>query len=136
LIGNAVKFTERGSVSLHVEKLDEDAHTARLKFSVCDTGIGVSEEVQKMLLQSFTQENAPTMRQLGGTGLGLVICRRLVTLMGGEIGFTSAPGQGSTFWFTMCLPKENSGAENQKAAKATARSLPLNGHGITLLVAE
>src|SRR5262249_43627845 len=135
LIGNGVKFTEKGSVSLHVEKLDDTPGSVSLKFSVRDTGIGISEEAQQILSQSFTQKNAPTMRQLGGTGLGLVICRRLVTLMGGEIGFNSNPDEGSTFWFTMCLPKENPGADNQNTT-TIARPLPLNGQGITVLLAE
>lgn len=105
LIGNAVKFTEQGSVSLGVDTLRNDGRTARLRFEVTDTGIGISTQSQKTIFERFTQANARIVDQFGGTGLGLAIVQELTELLGGEIGVTSTPGVGSTFWceFDMAL---------------------------------
>jgi len=105
LISNAVKFTERGGVTLSVRRLRETAAQHQLRFEVKDTGIGIEPDAQERLFQAFSQADASTTRIYGGTGLGLAICRRIVTLMGGRIGVESEPGRGSSFWFEIPLLK-------------------------------
>ena len=103
LINNAIKFTEQGDVYLKAELLEQVGERARLRFSVKDTGIGMTPEQAARLFQPFSQADASTTRKHGGTGLGLTICRRLVELMGGEIWLESEPGNGSTFLFTVSV---------------------------------
>ena len=107
LLGNALKFTERGEVVLHISLVEENSDGFRLCFAVKDDGIGISPEVQKGLFQPFTQGDSSTTRRFGGTGLGLSICKRLVELLSGEIGLESAEGKGSTFWFTIFAGRAN-----------------------------
>ena len=104
LIGNAIKFTDEGSVMVRVSVVTRDAASARLMFTVRDTGIGIASENIARLFSSFTQADESTTRKYGGTGLGLAISSQLVGLMGGEFAVVSAPGQGSTFSFMLSLP--------------------------------
>ena len=101
LVGNAVKFTETGGVTVGVSVAERADESLLLRAEVRDTGIGIDPETRSILFQPFTQADRSTTRRYGGTGLGLTICRRLIEQMGGEIGVESEPGNGSTFWFTV-----------------------------------
>jgi two-component system sensor histidine kinase RpfC len=106
LAGNAVKFTEHGSVTVHVSVQAETEAAVRLKFSIRDTGIGIAPEAQAKIFESFTQADQSTTRRFGGSGLGTTIAKQLVGLMGGRIGLESAIGLGSTFWVEIDLEKQ------------------------------
>lgn len=101
LTNNAIKFTEKGNVSIHLEKVNTENEYITLKLNVIDTGIGISKEGIKKLFKDFSQANSNISRKYGGTGLGLAISRKLAEQMGGEIGVESKLGEGSLFWFTI-----------------------------------
>lgn len=105
--GNALKFTEAGQVVIHLSALRQDAASVTLQVSVTDTGIGITPEQLSRIFNGFTQAESSTTRRFGGTGLGLVICQRLVALMGSELRVDSEPGRGSCFSFELCLEVEN-----------------------------
>jgi CheY-like chemotaxis protein/HPt (histidine-containing phosphotransfer) domain-containing protein len=117
LLSNAVKFSEAGSVSVFVSRQPAPDHLVMLRISVRDTGIGLSPEQQAKLFQPFTQGDSSTTRRFGGTGLGLSIAKRLAELMGGTVGVVSQVGEGSIFWFDVCLA---SGSVPQPSPAASA----------------
>jgi two-component system, sensor histidine kinase and response regulator len=112
LLGNAVKFTETGKITVKVAVTDEDAQAVGLRFEVHDTGIGVSSEARARIFDSFSQADGSTTRKHGGTGLGLAISKQLVELMGGKIGVDNALTQGSVFWFTVNFDKRRVDADD------------------------
>lgn len=103
LLGNAIKFTPRGEVSIRIRRLSEEKDHVLLHFAIRDTGIGIPEDKQHLLFEKFTQVESSTTREYGGTGLGLAISKELVDLMGGAMGVESRKDEGSTFWFTLKL---------------------------------
>jgi two-component system sensor histidine kinase RpfC len=123
LAGNAVKFTEAGSVTVHVSVQAENARAVQLKFSIRDTGIGIPPEAQAKIFESFAQADDSTTRRFGGTGLGTTIAKQLVGLMGGRIGVESAVGLGSTFWVELGLEKQPGHPETGSGELAGARVL-------------
>jgi len=124
LVGNAIKFTSVGEVQVQVEPIRVESGRALLRFSVSDTGIGIAPERRELLFQPFQQLDGSTTRRFGGTGLGLSIARRLVEMMGGEIGVESEPGHGSRFWFTVdCECRDEPPRFETQAARAGRRIL-------------
>ncbi|WP_455678547.1 two-component sensor histidine kinase BarA [Shewanella colwelliana] len=103
LVGNAIKFTDSGSVHLKMRLIDDDNDTINIRCEITDTGIGIDKHQQSQLFQAFGQADSSISRRFGGTGLGLIITKRLINRMGGQIGCISAPNKGSTFWFTLPL---------------------------------
>ncbi|MGH8355384.1 MAG: ATP-binding protein, partial [Pseudomonas sp.] len=116
LSNNAVKFTERGQVLIDVEALTQSEAEVVLRISIQDSGIGIPADKLEQLFEKFTQADASTTRRYGGTGLGLAISKQLVELMGGSIGALSRPGEGSTFWFTLRLPRQQASPERLPAS--------------------
>src|SRR5437899_1330288 len=141
LVGNAVKFTERGEVVVHGTLVEETDHDALIRFAITDTGIGIAPEDREWLFQSFSQADSSTTRRYGGTGLGLAISKRLVEMMGGAIGVESVPGTGSTFWFTARLAKRPASPTATRVNLAELRRLRVlgvadNATNRTLLTAQ
>lgn len=139
LVGNAIKFTEQGTVSLCVTLIEETPEAVVVRFEITDTGIGITQEAQARVFQSFEQADNSMTRRYGGTGLGLAICKRLVTLMGGTIGVNSQPGQGSTFWFAVPMQRqENTPITPQTMATTTCAEQRLKNEfaGTRILLAE
>jgi CheY-like chemotaxis protein/HPt (histidine-containing phosphotransfer) domain-containing protein len=126
LLGNAVKFTERGEVALRIREVEREGEAATLRFEVRDTGVGIADAARASLFDAFSQEDASTTRRFGGTGLGLAISQRLVKGMGGEIEVDSVPGEGSTFAFNLRLP----------VGEAKRRRPPEDLTGLSVLVVD
>ena len=132
LIGNAIKFTDKGGVSVQVvvhKVSDPTTGLSHLRFEVKDSGIGIPEDVSARLFQKFTQADSSVTWRYGGTGLGLAICKQLVEAMGGQIGVTSQTGTGSTFWFQVSLPRS-------RAHIPDLRHLPIHLKYLKVLVVD
>ncbi len=138
LVGNAIKFTDRGAVTISVTVEEQDTYEARLRFSTRDTGLGISSSAQGQIFGRFTQVDSSLARQFGGTGLGLAIAKQLCELMGGEIGVESELGEGSTFWFTVPLTISSEASTVAAAVTSLASSSTDDGRtrGSRILLAE
>src|SRR5262249_4543440 len=129
LVTNAIKFTQQGEVVIYTTLEEETSADAVIKIAVRDSGIGIPQERIDRLFKSFSQIDASTTRKFGGTGLGLAISQRIVELMGGQIGVESIVGQGSTFWFTVRLPK-------RQGAPSKSRKPNVDLHGLRVLAVD
>jgi CheY-like chemotaxis protein len=137
-LGNALKFTERGSITLSTRIIEQTAVDLLVRFEVTDTGIGVTDEQKARLFIAFEQADKSVTRKYGGTGLGLEITHRIAQLMGGDAGVDSTPGQGSTFWFTAKLRRATTASVAQPApSHEPAEVLLMRRHaGKRVLIAE
>jgi PAS domain S-box-containing protein len=124
-LSNAIKFTAEGGVTVSVRQTNVGADRGHLRVAVTDTGLGIDGGKIDQLFDRFTQADATVSRQYGGTGLGLAICKRTIELMGGAIGCDSRPGQGSTFWFEVTLPRAEALAEAPQGPAPSAPDSPL-----------
>ncbi|KAF1052157.1 MAG: Signal transduction histidine-protein kinase BarA [Stenotrophomonas maltophilia] len=125
LVSNAIKFTHEGSIAIRAMLEDETEDRAQLRISVRDTGVGLSHEDLRALFQAFSQADNSLSRQAGGTGLGLVISKRLIEQMGGEIGVESNAGEGSEFWISLTLPKAREDLDELSPPLASGQSVAL-----------
>jgi signal transduction histidine kinase/CheY-like chemotaxis protein/HPt (histidine-containing phosphotransfer) domain-containing protein len=132
LVSNAIKFTPRGTVAVQVSKRGDTRSHSEVLFVIKDTGVGIARDAAAKLFQPFSQADATTTRIHGGTGLGLVICKRLIELMGGKIGVRSELGKGSVFWFSVPFLKAPGDVEHVRRTLRGARALVLSGDGSTL----
>lgn len=138
LIGNALKFTPKGEVSVTGELVRDLGDRVMIQFSVSDTGIGIPPDRQQKIFEAFEQADGSTTRTYGGTGLGVAIAREIVKMMGGEIGVVSEPGEGSTFWFTVAIRKNQARLMRKepathRPASESAGHEPLKGRRILLV---
>lgn len=136
MVGNAVKFTRNGSISVTVSCIRFDQRSTRLRFAVDDTGIGIDKNDQVQIFEKFTQADSSTTREFGGTGLGLAICKELVELMGGAIGVESSKGRGSRFWFEVDFEIGDQSAVDAKTSPDVAAQSTENFRPLRILVAE
>jgi CheY-like chemotaxis protein len=140
LVGNAIKFTDKGEVTVRVQLVEAGKSASVLRFSVRDTGIGIAEEKRNLLFEKFSQLEASTARKFGGTGLGLAISKQLVEMMDGTIDVTSRPGEGSEFWFTVRLGNGTlsgkASAEERQRESTHVSLLPFRGVNARILLAE
>jgi PAS domain S-box-containing protein len=136
--GNAIKFSERGQISVRTTLAEEDSLSVMLKLEITDQGIGISPDKQAQLFHAFTQADPSMSRKYGGTGLGLIISKRIALLMGGDAGVVSEEGRGSTFWATLRLRRATSNlrAEKPQAGEAPREALARLFAGARVLVAE
>jgi len=136
LLGNGLKFTEKGGVSIAVSLLREgdNGRECRIRFEVTDTGIGLPEDIRIRLFEKFSQADSSMSRRYGGTGLGLAISKQLVELMGGKIGVTSRPGAGATFFFEIVLPRSQAALSNPGPIAPVAAQTAK--HKLRILLAE
>lgn len=137
-LGNAIKFTEHGSIKLRAKLQETNGNSVLIRFEIEDTGIGIAPEKLSLLFEDFTQADVSTTRKYGGTGLGLAITRRLAHLMGGEAGVESTPGKGSTFWFSvrMQVGRGEITVSNSAAVQDAREQLRLRYSGMRILLAE
>ncbi len=136
LVGNAIKFTDKGEIRVAVQRLEEADHTVRLRFTVSDTGIGIKPEVLEKIFEPFSQADSSVTRRFGGTGLGLSICSRLITQMGGAITVESREGQGSSFHVDLSFPINQCPANLQPAAAAPQTTPVWEGTPLRILLAD
>lgn len=139
LVGNAVKFTDRGRVDVRVRPVEQQGETVRLRFEIQDTGVGIPQDKQEAIFESFTQADPSTTRRFGGTGLGTTIARQLVELMGGRIGLKSRVGVGTLFWFEVpfqCQPAALAVDETAPQALSDTRLLLVCGAAVARMVSE
>lgn len=141
LVGNAIKFTREGGVFVDVKKTEQAVDSVKLRISVRDTGVGISEEQQQLIFKKFTQADLSTTREYGGTGLGLSISKQLIEMMGGRIGLRSEPGRGTTFYFVISLHLPNQEPPAEPATEAVpdsinARVLLAEDNSVNQLVAK
>jgi signal transduction histidine kinase/CheY-like chemotaxis protein len=128
LVGNAIKFTHTGEIVVRAAVISETTNDVMVRFSVRDTGIGLSDDIRESIFNDFVQGDASTTRKYGGTGLGLAICRKLAEVMGGTIGVESEPGKGAEFWFTAQFVKQT--------RPVSAPSLPGDVRGARILIVD